>query len=313
MVIEGGGVRMKANLVCKGGGVKGIAIIGAMQCLEEAGYEWVQSAGSSVGALIAALNAVGYTAKEMKLLIDELDFKTFVSKKRIPSIPFIGDRMSILIFKGIYDTQPIEEFLKIAFEIKKKQYFKDITRKGVCSLKIIATDISLQQLIVLPHDLKKYGIDPMSFDLATAVGMSIRIPFFYYPMKLTYGNKQSLIVDGGIASNFPVWAIDRKYYWNYPTIGLNLLSDKREDTSKYINPITYTLDVINMALYTNEEIYFSHDARIKMIHIPTLEVDTRDFKLTQQTKNNLYQAGYEAAYAFLEEQYKRTGVLTTRS
>ena len=66
---------MKVNLVCKGGGVKGIALVGAISYLEEKGYEWMNLAGTSGGALIAALLAVGYNSA--KRFLDEWDFEKY--------------------------------------------------------------------------------------------------------------------------------------------------------------------------------------------------------------------------------------------
>ena len=57
---------MYADLVCKGGGVKGIALLGAIYYLEEKGYTFQNFAGTSAGAIVSSLLAVGYTGKELK-------------------------------------------------------------------------------------------------------------------------------------------------------------------------------------------------------------------------------------------------------
>ena len=58
---------MYADLVCKGGGVKGIALVGALSYFEERGYVWKKVAGTSVGAIIASLVAVGYRSEERRV------------------------------------------------------------------------------------------------------------------------------------------------------------------------------------------------------------------------------------------------------
>ena len=56
---------MKADIVCEGGGVKGIALLGAIYYLEEKGYTFQNFAGTSAGAIVSSLLAVGYTGKEL--------------------------------------------------------------------------------------------------------------------------------------------------------------------------------------------------------------------------------------------------------
>src|SRR5262249_57234663 len=60
--------------VFEGGGVKGIGLVGALAAIEKAGYEAVNVAGTSAGAIVASLYAAGYTAAELKPIIMGLDF-----------------------------------------------------------------------------------------------------------------------------------------------------------------------------------------------------------------------------------------------
>jgi len=46
---------MKADAVFEGGGVKGIAFVGALQVMEQNGYTWEKLAGTSAGSIVAAL------------------------------------------------------------------------------------------------------------------------------------------------------------------------------------------------------------------------------------------------------------------
>ncbi|HAU31286.1 MAG: Putative esterase of the alpha-beta hydrolase superfamily [Desulfotomaculum sp. 46_80] len=54
---------INADGVFEGGGVKGIGLVGAVAGIEEAGYEFENMAGTSVGAIVAALLAVDYKAE----------------------------------------------------------------------------------------------------------------------------------------------------------------------------------------------------------------------------------------------------------
>ncbi|MCH5328284.1 MAG: patatin-like phospholipase family protein, partial [Coprobacter sp.] len=62
------------GLVLSGGGAKGIAHIGVIQALEENGIPIDYVAGTSMGAIVGALYAMGYTPEEMMALIKSADF-----------------------------------------------------------------------------------------------------------------------------------------------------------------------------------------------------------------------------------------------
>ena len=68
----------EADAVFEGGGVKGIAFAGAIQAAEEAGVkEWKNIAGTSAGAITAALLAVGYTAAEIRAALEDTEYARF--------------------------------------------------------------------------------------------------------------------------------------------------------------------------------------------------------------------------------------------
>ena len=68
------------NAVFEGGGVKGVGLVGAVSVTEEMGYQFGNVAGTSAGAIISTLIAAGYSAKELKTILDELDYNQFKDK-----------------------------------------------------------------------------------------------------------------------------------------------------------------------------------------------------------------------------------------
>ena len=70
------------DLVFEGGGLKGIALVGAYSVLEERGYRPQNIAGTSAGAIVAALLAAGYTAAELRQIIMECDLNSFKDRAR---------------------------------------------------------------------------------------------------------------------------------------------------------------------------------------------------------------------------------------
>lgn len=93
---------MKADIVCEGGGVKGIALLGAIYYLEEKGYTFQNFAGTSAGAIVSSLLAVGYTGKELKELLLNIKFTDFYEKNKLSLLPFIGPTISLFKNKGLF-------------------------------------------------------------------------------------------------------------------------------------------------------------------------------------------------------------------
>ena len=65
MVIDG---------VFSGGGLKGFALVGAYQVLEEKGFRFQRLAGTSAGAILASFIAAGYSGKEIEVMLNDQDF-----------------------------------------------------------------------------------------------------------------------------------------------------------------------------------------------------------------------------------------------
>lgn len=292
---------MKADAVFEGGGVKGIAFVGAVCCLEEKGYEWERLAGTSAGSIVAALLAAGYTGKEMKEIISNLDYKKFMDHNKVQAVPAIGEPLSLLTSKGLHMGKFIEQWIGELLQKKGKTKFKDISVNGVSKLKIIASDITKKDIMILPDDLRKYDIDPMNFEIAKAVRMSTSIPFYFKPIKLRYKNGESLIVDGGLLSNFPIWIFDVKGRPRWPTLGFKLMDNvKSNSSSGKTDVVSYLLDIINTVVNRNEEIYLSDKNAVRTMSIPTLGVGTTEFDLTKEKSEGLYNEGYRSAQKFIE-------------
>lgn len=291
---------MYADLVCKGGGVKGIALVGALLYFEEYGYIWKKVAGTSVGAIVASLVAVGYTAKEIYDIMLKIDYHKFADKNTLQSIPLIGPPISLFYSKGIHAGDYVENFLSEKFEQKGKKYFKDIYENGESKLKVIASDVTRHKLIVLPDDLVDYNINPMEFEIAKAVRMSLSIPFFFEPVILNKKGNPSYIVDGGLLSNFPIWIFDVSDRPRWPTFGLNLYNNVQSSNSNHHGLISYLMDVIETSLSTNEEIYFKDCDCVRIVNIPTLGISTINFDITKEEMTSLFNSGYNSAKSFLK-------------
>ncbi len=290
---------VNADAVFEGGGVKGIALAGAITALEEEGYKWNRVAGASAGAVAAALLAVGYSGKELGEILGSMNYNKLLDgegKKKL----LITKLVNLIMKKGLYSTDYIATWIEELLRRKGKLFFRDVRKNGEYKLKIIVSDISKRRLLVIPDDLKLYGIDADSFEISKAVSMSISIPFFFQPGILGEGEDKSLTVDGGLLSNFPVWIFDVKGKPRWPTFGFRLSEEEKSLNSPWkIDIVSYAIDIVNTMIDKNEEIYLRDKDAVRTMDIPTLGVKTTQFDITKELANKLYSSGYSTAKAFI--------------
>jgi NTE family protein len=91
MKSNGRNAEKRVDLVLEGGGVKGVALVGALAALEDQGYIPQNIAGTSVGAILGALLAAGYTAAELRdIMMNQLDFRRLRDLSLEGQLPLIG-------------------------------------------------------------------------------------------------------------------------------------------------------------------------------------------------------------------------------
>lgn len=305
---------MKIDAVFQGGGIKGIGFVGAINCIEDNGYEWERVAGTSAGSIIAALLSAGYTGSELKEIMLSSNYNNFLDKGMLKRIPFVSDAIALIKDKGVFSGDPIEVWLEGLLKKKGISKFKDVTVNGETKLKIIAADITKRNTLILPDDLKNYGIDPMEFSIAKAVRMSISIPFVFEPVKLEYFGGTSWIVDGGLLSNFPIWIYDVEGTPRWPTFGFKFLSDSISHTALGKQDIiSYSLDIIDAMLERNEEIYLPLKNSVRTINIDAFGIKGTDFKISKEMYSKLYDSGYKSVKKFLDNWNFKQYILKYRS
>ncbi len=326
----------KADAVFEGGGVKGIALAGALCEVEKAGYEFENIAGTSAGAIVASLLAVGLTAQEIQNELEALDYSKFKDTGLLDKFRLPGKALSILFEYGIYEGAYLETWLGRLLRQKGKTVFGDI-RTGYpeeryrYKLQIIAADITDRKLLILPGDLKDFGCDLDKFDISHAVRMSMSIPFFFEPVRLQdCRGRTHFIVDGGVLSNYPIWLLDDGTCdppW--PTFGFKLIEpDKRAlkppDWNPIRNPIAFGKAIVTSMVEAHDNYHISRSKGDldRTIRIPTVvnaagrskEIKATDFDIGEEDSRALFQNGQNAALRFLadwdftkwKKQYRRT-------
>lgn len=296
---------MNINLILEGGGALGVSYIGAYKALLRRNYKIKRCAGTSVGSLMAALIIAGYTPEELETIFFGNEFEKFLKDsglgKKIP--PYKA--LNLFLKKGVYDSGVIEEFIGDLLSRKGIFTFSDVMKKGKNKLTIIAADVTNRRLVIMPDDLKLYGIDPESFSVAKAIRMSCAIPVFFTPVVLENNNKLNYIVDGGLLSNFPVWVFDVEGETKNPTYAIKI-DEKPSNTSRGKDDIfSYVVDILNTPLNDDRVVYVRDKEKLNVINIKNDGLlKSTDFYRLNDFKNVLYTLGYSTVEEYLDENSK---------
>ncbi|WP_416149540.1 patatin-like phospholipase family protein [Salipaludibacillus sp. HK11] len=291
---------MKVDAVFAGGGVKALAFSGALQALKDKNISLERVAGTSAGALTAALIKAGYEAEEMNELFNDLDLKEFLDPRVIGDVfPFLR-WLTLYRRMGLFKGDVFEKWLEQTLLKKGVRSFGDLP-KG--SLKMVASDITNGRFIVLPDDLPRYGIEKETFSVAKAVRMSSSLPYFFEPVKIKDEHGvESMIVDGGVLSNFPIWLFMRKEdeKLERPVLGLRLSNEFDHIPPRKIkNGLSFLHSMFETMIKAHDQRYVTKIEAKNIIFIPVKEVKTTNFHMSDIEKAKLIQLGNKTAKEFL--------------
>lgn len=286
--------------VFSGGGIKGFAYVGALQVLEEHDYQFKRVAGTSAGAILACFIAAGYTASEIEEILDELDMKSLLDPPMpARTLPFLK-WLNLYFRLGLYKGKALE-----------KWFYKKLAAKGVVTfndlpngcLKLVASDLTNGRMIVIPDDLATYGVNWRKFSVAKALRMSCGIPFFFEPIKLNDEKGESIFVDGGVLSNFPLWIFDNGNK-ERPLIGLKLSNPSEEvPPQKITNGLNLFEALFSTMKNAHDERYISRKHTKNIIFIPVEQYSATQFDLSEETKHALIEIGRNRTSKFLKTWY----------
>lgn len=191
---------LKIGLVLSGGGAKGMAHIGALKVIEEAGIKIDYIGGTSMGAIVGSLYAAGYTATELDSIFQTTDFtnliednlprnaKTFYEKedseRYAVTLPFEKFKISVPpAFSGGQNVY--NELVRLLYPVKDIVQFKKLPIPFIC----IATNVETGKEVLLDHGY-----------LPEAVMASGALPSLFEPANVD----GQLLIDGGVVNNYPI-------------------------------------------------------------------------------------------------------------
>ncbi len=236
----------KIGLVLSGGGAKGFAHIGVLKEIDRAGIKLDYIGGTSMGAIIGALYAVGYTGEQIEQLVKNIDFTKVLSdglprstspffekeygEKTLVTLPTNGKRIDFpeAVSKG-------QSVLNVFYELLGNYTFVDDFSNLPTPFFCIATNAETGA----PYVLEKGS-------LAIALRASGSFPSLLSPVKY----KDKLLVDGGIANNFPIRMMKERGV--DIVIGANVQGQllKKEELTSIVNILN---QIVNYEMYSKTD------------------------------------------------------------
>jgi NTE family protein len=305
-----------ADLVLEGGGVKGLGLVGAVSGLYEHGYRFggpARVAGTSAGAMVAALIAAGMPVPRMVEVMRKLDLPRFRDGGNS-----LRQGLALVTGLGLHPGDYLRDWIAKELEQLGVRTFgdlriddpdSDLPAERAYRLVVVVSDITSGHMVRLPWDYGRYGLDPDKQLVADAVRASASIPFFYRPveLRLPRDGEVAVHVDGGMLSNFPINLFDRSdgRRPRWPTFGVKLSGRPAAGPWRATWSPVRNLADLGKALITtmanaHDRIYLDDPAICaRTVFVETLGVKATDFDLPPDQRRDLYERGRAGAAGFL--------------
>ncbi|TDI78150.1 MAG: patatin, partial [Bacteroidetes bacterium] len=281
---------IKVGVVLSGGGAKGLAHIGALKVIEDAGIRIDYIGGTSMGAIIGGLYAAGYNARQLDSIFSIVDFgtliqdevprsaKTFFEKddaeKYALTLPF--DDFKLTFPSGISKGQNVYNLLsRLLIHVKDVNDFSELPIPFFC----VATNIETGEEVILDRGY-----------LPRALSASSALPSLFSPVTIN----DIIYIDGGVVNNYPVdevramgadivIGVDVQHdLWNREKLKsavdvmlqinsfrtINEMVEKKKRTDIYIHP---QMDEFSLVSFADERQIVKAGETAAAAHIPALQ------------------------------------------
>ncbi|MFK7787202.1 MAG: patatin-like phospholipase family protein [Crocinitomicaceae bacterium] len=311
------------NLVFEGAGIRGIAYAGVVQSLEQKNLisDIEKVGGTSAGAIIALLIALGHTSDELNTILSDTKFRKFNDGKLF----FIGGMYRTMNKYGWYRGRKFEDWIGDLIEKKtgdSEMTFEQFYQKGYTDIYFTATCLNQQKLIVLSR--KSYP----HMKIKDAVRISMSIPLYYQAVfvdetgntfsKNVKGKKLDIMVDGGIVGNFPIQIFDSVIIDsmnqevripNYETLGIRIDSGMQIEENDDLNqlvpfPIDNFKEYISafyvMVIESLNRQSLTKDDWNRTISVSSFDIGPKVRNLSAEQKERLVRSGRKSIEEYFE-------------
>ena len=285
----------KVGLVLSGGGAKGISHIGIIKALEENNIPIDYVTGTSMGAIVGGMYAMGFTPDEMIEVIKSKDFKLWSTgeiesdykyyyrnadpKPSFVEIPFRIHKVDSIDFRSTFLPTNIVSPRQMNFAFVQLCAQANAVAGGdfdklFVPFRCVASDIYNKEAVIF-----RYGV------LGDAIRASMSYPFMFKPVMID--NK--LLFDGGIFNNFPVDVMRSDFKPDF-MIGSVVAKNPRKPDQRDI-----IMQIQNMIM-TPTDYSMSEDEGL------LLKFHSTNFKLFDFSRvDELVQMGYDSVMKHIDE------------
>lgn len=271
-----------------GGAIRGAAHVGVLKALSKLGIEPTTLAGSSVGSMVAALHAVGYSYEELSDVFLSVNFELF------RDISF-GFNSKFALSKG-------EVFLDWIRELIERKFYGDKYKKGV-SKHVTFADLN-RNLIIISTNMKDFSCNEFSnfetpdFEVAKAVRISCCMPGLMKP--LTYNGQ--MLLDGDLLKGKPLWMLSK----NIQNVSDRILEIRLEGsfTGSDKNPLDYINGMYSCITSTETSFVkalYGYRDRYDCLAIDTGNVVVVDFNYPSAKRQSIINGGYKQTMTYFKE------------
>ncbi|MGE4424803.1 MAG: patatin-like phospholipase family protein [Pseudodesulfovibrio sp.] len=319
------------NLCFEGGGVKGIAYAGALKVLEQRGVmpDIRRVAGTSAGAISAALVAMGADWQKVKEIVGGTNFREFMDHYWL-----LGLNTHQLLHKyGLFKGEKFSEWMRD--QIQELTGNADLTFSELWmlstsspqtyrDLSMVGTNLNRQKSVVYN------AVNSPDMPIWEAVRISMSIPLFFGACK---DESDDVLVDGGVSWNYPLDIYDRLDFiadisrtdnytpvhytsrkwddqiYNKQTLGMRVdnedeigvtrdrMQSPREDID---NILDYTKALLGFMLDMANKAHLHENDWHRTIFIDAKKVQTCDFNLSRSKVDELVQSGEDCANKYFD-------------
>lgn len=279
---------MKLGLALSGGGIRGIAHAGAIKALEDNGIKIDVIGGTSSGALVSSLYALGYSPYYIYIL-----FKRYAKEiAGINSTPIISGIKNFMVnkrieIKGLRSGKNIEETYNCLALKKGVKIIGDIEKMP---LVIPAVDVSNAKEYIFTNKIPPNSKETYQYITDISIGKAVRasssFPAVFCPCEF----KKHKFMDGGMLDNIPVSEVKKQ--GADKVIAINFKADDIDENSNIMDLAMRTIDIMGNKI--SEE-----------------NLETSDFVLTIKTDktglldieklDSCYKYGYQAVIEKLDK------------
>lgn len=194
----------KVGLVLSGGGAKGIAHIGTLKALEENNIPVDYITGTSMGGIVGAMYAAGYSPAQIEKVALSPEFQDWVSGRFKSDYTFFFQKKplnpSIVTAKLSLDTSLRMTFRSnLVNDIPLNFALLELFSQASAISKDNFDNLFVPYRCMVSDVLSQTSITVKNGNLAEAVRATMTVPLIYRPIKL----EGKYVFDGGLYNNFP--------------------------------------------------------------------------------------------------------------